>query len=290
MTMAVAETDISITPVAPSVGALIEGIDLREPLDDATVNKILDAFHDHVALVFRDQDLTEEQQIRFACHFGELGKRSRAPLDTALSAENYDDAIMLVTNIPEASKTPKGSFGEGEMWWHQDTCYYEVPNRMTLLYAIQLPSWGGNTRVNNMYKVYDAIPQHLKDRLEGRTVLQIHDYKRTERIDPDGDISHMRHCHQPIFITHPVTGKRALYVNRLMTAKIDGMDRDESDAILEQLFDLGEDPAFYYEHEWRVGDILLWDNRCSMHARTYFPEDQPRLLRRCTVKGEAMVA
>lgn len=288
--MAITTADITVTPVSSSVGALVEGLDLRQPLDDHAVEAVLNAFHQHIALVFRGQDLTEEQQIRFACHFGELGKRSRAPKDSTLSAENYDDAIMLVTNIQDASETPKGSFGEGEMWWHHDTCYYEVPNRMTLLYAIQLPSWGGNTRVNNMYKVYDAIPQELKDRLEGRTVLQIHDYKRTERIDPDGDISHMRHCRQPIFITHPVTDKRALYVNRLMTAKIDGMERAESDEILEQLFSLAEAPEFYYEHEWRVGDILLWDNRCSMHARTYFPEDQSRLLRRCTVKGEAMAA
>ncbi len=288
--MATTITGLTITPVSPNVGALVEGLDLREPLGEANVKTILDAFHEHIALVFRGQDLSEQQQVRFACHFGELGKRSRASREGALSSENYDDAIMLVTNIKDASETPKGSFGEGEMWWHHDTCYYEVPNRMTLLYAIELPSRGGNTRVNDMYKVYDSIPQELKDRLEGRTVLQIHDYKRTERIDPDGDISNMRQCRQPIFITHPVTGRRALYVNRLMSARIDGFPRAESDDILEQLFDLGERPEFYYEHEWRVGDILLWDNRCSMHARTHFPEDENRLLRRCTVKGEAVVA
>lgn len=288
--MATTTTRFTVTPASPSVGAIIDGLDLREPLDEGTVGDLLDAFHAHIALVFRDQDLSQEQQIRFACHFGALGRRSRAPQDTPLDADNYDDAIMLVTNIKETSETPKGSFGDGEMWWHHDTCYYPVPNRMTLLYAIELPSWGGNTRVNNMYAAYDAIPGALKDRLEGRTVLQIHDYKRTERIDPDGDISNMRHCRQPIFITHPVTKKRALYVNRLMSAKIDGFSRAESDDLLEQLFEIAEDPAFYYEHEWRVGDILLWDNRCSMHARTLFPNEERRLLRRCTVKGEAVAA
>ncbi len=288
--MATTTTRFTVTPASPNVGAIIDGLDLREPLDEGTVGDVLDAFHAHIALVFRDQELSEQQQIRFACHFGELGRRSRAPRDRPLDVNNYDDAIMLVTNIKETSATPKGSFGDGEMWWHQDTCYYPVPNRMTLLYAIELPSWGGNTRVNNMYKAYDAIPQELKHRLEGRTVLQIHDYKRTERIDPDGDISNMRHCRQPIFITHPMTRKRALYVNRLMSARIDGFSRAESDDLLEQLFDIGEDPEFYYEHEWRVGDILLWDNRCSMHARTLFPDDERRLLRRCTVKGEAVAA
>lgn len=288
--MATTTARFTATPVSPNVGALIEGLDLRQPLDEGAVKDLLDAFHEHIALVFRGQDLNEEQQIRFAAHFGEIGKRSRAPRDKPFGSDNYDDAIMLVTNIEEHMKTPKGSFGEGEMWWHHDTCYYPEPNRMTLLYAIELPSEGGNTRVNNMYAAYDAIPQALKDRIEGRTVLQIHDYKRTERIDPDGDISQMRHCRQPIVITHPVTGRQALYVNRLMTAKIDGMARDESDAVLEQLFEISEAPEFYYEHKWAVGDILLWDNRCSMHARTLFPKQERRLLRRCTVKGEAVAA
>ena len=289
--MATITADITVTPASPAVGAVIEGLDLRQAMDAPTVKQLLDAFHQHIALVFRGQDLNEEQQVRFATCFGELGKRSRVLTDRSeIDSANYDDAIMLVTNIQNECGSPKGSFGEGEMWWHHDTCYYPVPNKMTLLYAIELPSRGGNTRVNNMYAAYDNVPPDLRDRLEGRTVLQIHDYKRTERIDPDGDISNMRHCRQPIFITHPVTGKRALYVNRLMTAKIDGFSRAESDDILEQLFEISEDPALYYEHQWRVGDILMWDNRCSIHARTHFPEDERRLLRRCTVKGEAVAA
>jgi taurine dioxygenase len=280
---------VVITPVTPAVGAEITGLDLSRPLDGETAKLLEDAWYEHILLLFRGQDLTVEQQVDFATTFGELGKRSRAPKDKKPGDSDYLDSIMMVTNIMEDGK-PVGSFGDGEMWFHQDTCYYPVPNKATMLYAMELPSWGGNTRVNNMYLAYDRIPRDLRDRLEGRTVLQIHDYKRTERIDPDGDISGMRHHHQPIFITHPVTKKKALYVNRLMSARIDGLDRAESDDILARLFEISEAPDLFYEHEWKLGDLLMWDNRCSIHARTLFPKEQRRLLRRCTVKGEAMAA
>ncbi len=281
---------ITIEKVSPAVGAEIKGLDLSRPLDAEVVEQIRVAWCEHIVLLFRDQDLTVEQQVRFATCFGELGKRSRAPKDKKPGDGDYRDSVMLVTNIVDEDGKPIGSFGGGEMWFHADTCYYPVPNKMTMLYAMELPSRGGNTRVNNMYRAYDNVPKALKDRLEGHTVLQIHDYKRTERIDPDGDIEGMLHYHQPIFVTNPETNKRALYVNRLMSAKIDGFPREESDTILEQLFTIAEDPALFYEHEWRIGDLLMWDNRCSMHARTEFPEDERRLLRRCTVKGEAMRA
>ena len=280
---------ITIEKVSPAVGAEIKGLDLSRPLDAEAGAQVCAAWRKHILLLFRDQDLTVEQQVDFATNFGELCKRSRAPKDKKPGDSDYLDSIMMVTNIMDDGK-PIGSFGDGEMWFHQDTSYYPVPNKATMLYAMELPSWGGNTRVNNMYLAYDRVPRDLRDWLEGRTVLQIHDYKRTERIDPDGDISGMRHHHQPIFITHPVTKKKALYVNRLMSAKIDGLDRAESDGILEQLFEISEASDLFYEHEWKVGDLLMWDNRCSIHARTLFPKDEHRLLRRCTVKGEAMAA
>jgi len=280
---------VTITPVNPAVGAEVTGLDLRQPLDSGTVKLLEDAWHSHIALLFRGHELTVEQQVDFATNFGELGKRSRAPKDKKPGDSDYLDSIMMVTNRLEDGK-PIGSFGDGEMWFHHDTCYYPVPNKATMLYAMELPSWGGNTMVNNMYMAYDHIPPALRDRLEGHTVLQVHDYKRTERIDPDGDISGMRHHRQPIFITHPATGRKALYVNRLMSARIDGLDRAESDEILEQLFEISEAPDLFYEHQWKLGDLLMWDNRCSMHARTLFPKEEHRLLRRCTVKGEAMAA
>ena len=138
-----------------------------------------------------------------------------------------------------------------------------------------------------MYAAYDNVPIALKEKLEGRRVLQIHDQKRRERLDLDKiKVAELRHHWQPIFITHSKTGKRALDVNRLMTVKFDGLEREESDYILEQLFEIAEDPEYFYEHEWMIGDLIMWDNYASIHARTDFPRDQKRLLRRYTVSGD----
>ena len=140
-----------------------------------------------------------------------------------------------------------------------------------------------------MYQAYDNIPRALRDRLEGRRVLQVHDYKRRERIDVEKvDLSVIQHQSQPIFVTHPATGKKALYVSRLMSARIEGLSKQESDAALEQLFDISEDPAIVYEHDWKLGDLVIWDNWCSIHMRKDFPREEPRLMRRLTIEGQAM--
>ena len=274
---------ISVVPLSSALGAEVKGVDLSQPLDAATVDEIRSAFHEHVVLLFRNQDITDEEQIDFASHFGKVGWRKKSP-NRKTPGGDYDTPFMLVTNIVKDGK-PIGSFGDSEMWFHHDTCYYEKPHSVTLLYSVELPSWGGNTCFSNMYKALAKIPEDLREKLEGRKVLQIHDYKRTERIDLDDDISGMLQYSQPIFITHPETGRRALYVNRLMSARIEGLEREESDAILEQLFDIVEDPDIIFEHEWRLGDLIAWDNYASCHARTDFPRDEPRLLRRLTVEG-----
>lgn len=272
-------------PLSNAIGAEIEGLDLREPLDEGTRQEILDAFHEHVLLLFRGQDLTEDQQTRFATTFGELGKRTVGARLREPGQDGYTKPVMLVTN--RSDEGPAGgiaSFGDGEMWFHHDTCFYEVPNIVTMLYGIEVSAHGGFTRVSNMYRAYDNIPRDLRDRLEGRRVLQVYDYNRY-RIDPSVDLEGARKHVQPIFVRHPVTGKKALYVNRTMTARIEGMDQDESDVILDRLFDISEAESIIYDHKWRRGDLLMWDNRCSIHARTDFPDEERRILRRCTVAG-----
>jgi taurine dioxygenase len=129
-----------------------------------------------------------------------------------------------------------------------------------------------------MYKAYENIPRPLREKLEGR-----------ERLDLDKiDLNSVRHQWQPIFITHHATGRKSLYISRLMSARIEGMSKEESEDALEQLFDISEDPAIVYEHEWKLGDLVIWDNWCSIHARKDFPRDQPRLMRRLTIEGQAM--
>ena len=278
---------LSILPLSPALGAQVAGIDLRLPLSPTTVAAIRAAFDEHVVLVFRGQDLSEEDQLRAAGYFGTVHIRRR-PANARTPGGDYDTPFMLVTNILADGKAI-GAFGDGEMWFHHDTSYYPEPHRATLLYSLQLPSRGGNTRFSNMYKAYENIPRPLRERLEGRHVLQIHDYKRRERIDLDQvELASVRHHEQPIFITHPATGRKALYISRLMSARIEGLSRAESDAALDALFAVAEDPSIIYEHAWRLGDLVIWDNWCSIHARTDFPRDEPRLLRRLTIEGQAM--
>ena len=278
---------MKVTPLSKALGAEITGLDLRKPLDDAAMKAIRDAFDQHIFVVFREQELSEDDQLRAAGYFGKVHIR-RKPVTTRDPGGAFDTPFMLVTNIVENGKSI-GVFGDGEMWFHHDTSYYPEPHRATLLYSMKLPSWGGNTCFSNMYKAYENIPRPLRDKLEGKKVLQVHDYKRRERLDLDKiDLNAVRHHEQPIFITHPATGRKALYISRLMSARILGLSRDESETALEQLFEISEDPAIVYEHEWKLGDLVIWDNWCSIHARKDFPRDEPRLMRRLTIEGQAM--
>jgi alpha-ketoglutarate-dependent taurine dioxygenase len=278
---------LAIKPLSPALGAEVTGIDLGKPLDQATVQALRDAFDHNVVLCIRDQELSEENQLRAAGYFGKVHVR-RKPANGRDPGGQWDTPFMLVTNIVEGGK-PIGVFGDGEMWFHHDTSYYPEPHRATLLYSMKLPSWGGNTCFANMYKAYENIPRALRDRLEGRKILQVHDYKRRERLDLDKiDLNSVRHYEQPIFITHPATGRKALYVSRLMSARIEGLSRAESDAALDELFAISEDSAIIYEHQWRLGDLVIWDNWCSIHARKDFPREELRLMRRLTIEGQAM--
>ena len=278
---------LTLKPLSPACGVEVQGLDLRQALDAGTVAAVRKAFDDNIVLVFRQQELTESDQLRAAEIFGKVALRKR-PVNGPGPGGDFDTPFMLVTNIVENGKAI-GAFGDGEMWFHHDTSYYPEPHRATLLYAMKLTSWGGETCFSNMYKAYEMIPRSLRDRLEGKKVLQMHDYKRRERIDVDSaDLSKIRHHEQPIFVTHPATGKKALYVSRLMTARIEGFSGADSDAILEDLFDISEDPSIVYEHEWALGDLVIWDNWCSIHARKDFPREEPRLMRRLTVEGQSL--
>jgi taurine dioxygenase len=282
--------DIQVTPLSQACGAEISGVDLTRPLAKETVQAIRDAWNKYIVLVFRGQQVSQDDQLRFASYFGDLGARKRGKTQLAKKVEGTRQThqnVLLVTNIKEDG-VPIGAFGEGEFWFHIDGGYTERPYRYTFLYAMELPSAGGNTMFSNMYKAYDAVPAALKDKLKGRKALHVHEYNRAKQASHSGDLSQLPHHYHPVFITHPETGRKTLFVDRLMTVGIEGMDKAESDAIMEQLYDIGERRAFIYEHVWQLGDFLMWDNRCTVHARTDFPKEERRLLRRCTVEGDLL--
>jgi taurine dioxygenase len=272
----------AVRPLSPAVGAEIIGVDLRDPIDDALAGKMLDAWHQHLVILLRGQTLTEDDQVRFAERFGPLAR-----IHTPQFLRSHP-AVMLISNIREDGK-PIGALPDGEMQFHTDQCHQEIPAKASMLYAIEIPSVGGNTLFANAYLAYETLPDAIKRRIDGRKALNAYDYDTAATIRkaevPDGAPSFAH----PVVRTHPATGRKALYVNRLMTRRIEGLPVDESEALLNLLFDHQEQPQFIYEHVWRPGDILMWDNRCTLHARTDFSADERRLLRRVTILGERPV-
>jgi taurine dioxygenase len=268
----------TVRQLSPALGAEILGVDLRDPIDDARKLQLLDTWHRHLVILLRDQMLDEDAQVRFAETFG---SPSRITSGRTFSAKH--PSVMLISNIRRDGK-PIGALPDGEMHFHTDQCHQEVPAKATILYAIEIPSTGGNTLFSNAYTAYETLPAEIKHRIAGRRALNAYDKDstlRTARYDNAGSS-----CWHPVVRTHPATGRKALYVNRLMTREIEGLPRDESDAILQKLFDHQEQRKFVYEHVWRPGDILMWDNRCTLHARTDFSAGERRLLRRVTILGE----
>jgi taurine dioxygenase len=277
-----------VKPLSPALGAEIAGIDLREDLSAETFAEILNTWHKHLVILFRNQSLSEDDQIRFAQRFGELQKRTRPPEAINESGHTkYPQLTMLVSNIRENGKLI-GSLPDGEMHFHSDQCYLEKPATGTFLYALEVPSEGGDTLFLNMYKAYEELPSELKARVDGRKALNAYLYDSTTRAVNGSKVDFTAHPHfiQPIVRTHPDTKRKALYVNRLMTFTVDGMDEGEGGALLNKLFDHIEEDRFIYAHHWRVGDLVLWDNRCTLHARTDFSDKERRLLRRYTVLGD----
>ena len=287
---------ISIHPLSPAIGAEVRGVDISQPLAPTELAAIRQAWIDHCVLLFRDQSLDANQQRAFVRNFGELGGRKarlepqqyRKPDDAA--GPDYNADAMLVSNIRKDGK-PIGVLPDGEMWFHHDMCYSPQPNRASFLYALEVPSRGGDTMFANMYEAYERMPRRLKDSIEGRTVLQAFDEYQDRRIDLNQrPLSQVPHCFQPIVVRHPDTGRRAIYVNRLMSHRIEGLSDAQSEALLEELLTYTEDPAIRYQHVWRPGDLLMWDNLCSTHARTDFPREERRLMRRFTLAGAPVIA
>ena len=272
----------ALRPLSAALGAEIIGVDLSEEIDDHTFAQIRDAWHRNLVILLRGQELSEQDQVRFAEKFG-----PPAVIHTKQFVRNHP-AVMLISNIREDGK-PIGALPDGEMHFHTDQCHQERPAMASMLYALEVPSTGGNTLFANGYMAYETLPDGIKRRIEGRKALNAYDYdaaamKRGTRL-AEGVPSYVH----PVVRTHPATGRKALYVNRLMTVRIEGLPARESDELLATLFDHQERREFIYEHVWRAGDLLMWDNRCTLHARTHFSPNERRLMRRVTILGEKPV-
>ncbi|MGY9020271.1 MAG: TauD/TfdA dioxygenase family protein [Alphaproteobacteria bacterium] len=271
---------MKVEPLCDAVGARVTGLNLAQPLDAETHAALHKAWMDYQVLVIPDQDFTQEEQINFARTWGPFPKRER--YEKRAEKDTADKSIMLVSNIRENGKLI-GSLPDGEMMFHTDGSYDENPYNYTMLFAIELPKTGGHTLFSNMYMAYETLSDDMKRKLANCTAHQGYYSGTVQRGQPvggfNGEFSH------PVFIEHNETGRTALYVSRLITTRINELPQEESDEALEFLFNHSEKSEFIYEHVWTEGDFVMWDNRCLNHARTDFPREERRLLRRNVIQG-----
>jgi taurine dioxygenase len=274
---------LRFAPLTRHIGCEVKGIDLRQPVPVDAAAAIYRAWLDHAVLVFRDQDLSQEDLIRVTGIFGEFAPLGRPAHTLPKGFGKILPNIMLISNIRENGETI-GALPDGEMMFHHDTIHRDDPHKATLLYSVEVPTYGGDTLFASGTGAYDALDPAMKAKLAGLRAVNFYVYNSVKRNDKQAVDATSQAVH-PVVRSHDETGRKALYVNRLMSVKIEGMAEAESDALLDFLFDHSEKPEFVYTHVWRKGDLIVWDNRCSSHARTDFPADQRRLLLRTTVKG-----
>ncbi len=272
---------INVVPLSSALGADIVGVDLRAPIDDATTHVIRQAWKDHLVIRLRGQELSEDDQVRFGETFGPLNRsaRKRAHHNAA------NPAVMLISNIRENGQLI-GALPDGEMQFHTDQSHQETPCSGTMLYALEVPRVGGDTLFANGYTAYETLPDAIKQRLAGKRALHAYDYDNASTRRGTVLKEGVPHAVHPVVRTHPETGRKALYVNRLMTLRIEDIEPQESEDLLQMLFDHIERKDFVWGQTWKPGDVVLWDNRCTVHARTDFSAAERRLMRRVTILGE----
>lgn len=271
---------ISVNPISGNIGAEISGVDLSQPLSDAVVSEIRQAWLDHLVIFFRNQTLSPRDQLTFAQHFGE-------PLEYPF-IKGLEDCPMIVPVLKREHETV--NFGG---IWHSDTAYLEKPPMASMLYAKELPPFGGDTLFANMYLAYESLSDGLRRVLDGLMAVNSADRPavaatREDRIREDGrdDDDRATEAIHPVVRTHPETGRKSLYVNFAHTVRFDGMTEEESAPLLNYLFAHQTKPEFTCRLRWSVGMIAFWDNRCAQHNPINDYHGYRRLLHRVTLAGD----
>lgn len=277
---------IEVVPSGGVCGAELRGVDASRPLSSEAKAAVKQALFQHGVIYLRNQTLTDAQLVAFGRVFGDL---HAYPVTEYEKPAGLPPEVELISNILVNGK-PIGALGSGEAVWHSDMSMFDVPASFTYLYAEQVPPVGGNTRFANLYAAYDALPDDLKRKIEGRKSIHDIAYIADGRVRPPykpvTDKSKGPGAHHPIVRTHPESGRKALYLGRKGYGYIFGYPVPESDTLLDALWEHMTSPRFVWEHAWRVGDLLIWDNRGVAHSRGTLDPVVPRLMRRIVGKGE----
>ncbi len=276
---------IEIVPTGRALGAEVRQVDLTN-LDDAAFATFLDAFHTHSVLLVRGQTLSDQDLIAFSRRFGDL---DWAPVQE--NGRRFVEGlpeIYIVSNV-KVNGEAIGSLGAGEAVWHTDMSYLDNPPIASALYALEIPPVGGNTSFCSMYAIYDALPPELKRRVEGLKIKHDGTYNSggfvRQGVTPTDDPRTSPGAVHPLVCTHPDSGRQMLYLGRRRNAYLVGLELAASEALLDELWTYVARPDFTWEHVWRVGDLVIWDNRCTMHRRDPFDDHSRRIMHRTQIKG-----
>jgi taurine dioxygenase len=278
---------LDVVPIAAALGAEIRGVDLKD-LDAPTFAAVRQAWYDYQVVLVRGQRLDDHDLIAFSRRFGGL---DWAPIQE--NGRRFVEGmpeIYIVSNVL-VNGEPIGSLGAGEAVWHTDMSYLDVPPMASMLYAIEVPPAGGNTSFCSMYAIHEALPATLKRRIADLKIKHDGTYNSggyvRQGVTPTDDPRASPGTVHPLVCTHPNTGRQMLYLGRRRNAYLMGLELAESEALLDELWSYVEHPQFAFTHAWRVGDLVLWDNRCTMHRRDPFDASARRIMHRTQVKGDA---
>jgi taurine dioxygenase len=278
---------ITISPSGAALGAEIRDVRL-ENLSDEEFHAIHRAWLDHLVILFRGQHLTDDDLIAFSRRFGEL---DWAPVqETGRRFVEGHPEIYVVSNVIE-NGVPIGSLGAGEAVWHTDMSYLKDPPKASMLYALEVPPAGGNTYFCNMYRAYESLQASLQKRISGLELKHDATYNSggyvRQGLTPLDDPVASSGVFHPLVCTHAETRRRVLYLGRRRNAYIGGLPLAESEALLDELWSYASRDEIAWHNEWQVGDVVLWDNRCTMHRRDPFDPQARRILHRTQIKGQA---
>ncbi|HEX3862197.1 MAG TPA: TauD/TfdA family dioxygenase [Stellaceae bacterium] len=289
---------VQVSPFAAGLGADISGVDIREPLSTDDRDAIRKAWLDNLVLRFREQPMDDAQHMAFTGQFGDLEFNPAKLIEMKYGISTQTDGrqreipaeISVISNIIEDGKAI-GGLGDGEAFWHTDSSFVDVPPAASLLRSLECPppSAGGATAFLNCYSAYDTLPEDMKKRIDGMTMIHAATHssggKAHKGFETVEDVSKVPGARQPMVRTHPETGKKSLFLGRRINAYVLGLSVADSEELLDELWGHMVQQKFTWTQEWKVGDLIWWDNRCAMHRRDAFDPSMRRLMHRTQLKG-----
>ena len=282
---------IEVIPTGKALGAEIRGADLSRGLGPADVRTMLDAWSQHLVLLFRDQFISDPELIGLSRSFGDLDLCPPNATGKQYSAEHPE--LIIVSNVVVDGE-PLGSLGDRELRWHTDMSNHAVPPQASILHALEVSSEGGEPEFCNMYAAAADLPGRLRAAVEGKWAHQDGTYDSAgapqRAVEVAGVRTESPHARHPLMRRHPDTARTVLYLGRRPKQYVVGLDPEDSEELLDALWAHATQRKYVWTHEWRVGDLIVWDNRCVMHRRNAFPAHSRRTMHRTQVTGSAIVA